>query len=76
MVLRHANAERGRDHGIDALGHAFRDDLRTEGVGADEPQGTMLLGRADGDDDAPRAFEVGIDFLPGGELQQHVGFSR
>ena len=71
VVLGHADAQRRRHHDVDLLAHPARHYLGTQRIGADEPVGSVLLGRSDGDDDAVRSFEVGVDFLPGGELKQH-----
>src|SRR6266702_394963 len=40
-------------------------------IGAYKPGRAMLLGRADGDDDAGLALEVFLDELPGFELKLH-----
>ena len=54
----------GADHGGGSVSDAAGDDLGAQRVGADQPVGAMLLGRADGQDDAVGVLEVGFHLLP------------
>jgi hypothetical protein len=71
VVLRHADADGGRDQRLEALAQALGHRLRADGVGAEQTVGAMLLGRADRKDDGRRALQIGVDLLPGLELQPH-----
>ena len=71
MVLRHAIGERRRHHRADLVAHPFGDEFRVEMVGADQPVRPVLLGRADGDDDAAGGAEILLHLLPGGEGELH-----
>jgi hypothetical protein len=66
MMLRLADIEGRPDQDVRIVRRrAMRDDLRAQRVGAEEPVRPMLLGRADGDDDALRVLEISIDLGPG-----------
>src|SRR3546814_6916023 len=49
----------------------FRSDLGADREGADQAVRAMLLGRADGDDDAGRALQIRLNLFPGAQMQQH-----
>ena len=71
MVLRHADGERRRHQAVDLVADAFRDELRIQMIGADQPVRPMLLGGADRDDDAARGAQICLDFMPGGQGKLH-----
>ena len=48
-----------------------RNDFGADGVGPNQPVGSMLLGGADGDDDPFRSLQIGLDFGPGRLVQLH-----
>jgi hypothetical protein len=71
VVLGHADIQRRRDHRAGLLADAARNGLGANGVGPDQAVRPVLLGRADGDDDAALALEVLFDLLPCAELKEH-----
>ena len=66
VMLRHADRQSGRDQGADRIADALGDEFCIEVVGADQAVRSVLLGRANGDDDAARAAQVLFNFMPGG----------
>ena len=71
MMLRHADRNGRRHQRAHLLAGAAGDHLGGQRVGADQARGAMLLGRADGDDDAGLGLEIVVDELPGFELKLH-----
>ena len=49
------------------------DDFRTQRVGAQQTVGTMLFGRADGDQDGFGFGQIGLDLGPSGKMELHAG---
>jgi len=71
VMLRVADIDRRADQRARGLADARRDRLGADRVRADEAVGTVLLGRADGHDDALGVAEIGLDLFPGLEMEQH-----
>ncbi len=71
VVLGHTHREGGGDGRPCQLGGSPRQGLGADGVGADEPGGAVLLGGADGHDDAFRILQIPLHLRPGHELQSH-----
>ena len=71
MRLGHPDRDGRSDERSGSFTDAASDDLGTDCVGADEADWTVLLGRTDGQDDAPARFEVGLDLHPSLQLQLH-----
>ncbi|MNT48508.1 hypothetical protein D3C72_1852910 [compost metagenome] len=65
MMLGHADIEGWRNQDIGGLLGFARDDLRAQPVGAEQSGRTMLLVRADRDDDGAAARQELLDFSPG-----------
>ena len=61
---RNSNAYGGAYHGAGILADAAGDDLGAQRVSADQAVRAVLLGGADGQDDAVGLFEVGFHLLP------------
>ncbi len=62
--------------GTPLVARAARDDLCAQRIGAEQPVGAVLLGRADGNDDGLRGREIGFNFRPGGKVELHQSLSR
>ena len=71
VMLRHADRDGRRHQRAYFLADAAADHLRGQRVGADQAGRTMLLGRADRDDDAGLGLEIVVDEFPRLELQLH-----
>ena len=71
MMLGHPDRDGRSDERSGGLTDTASNDLGTDRVGADKAGRTVLLGRADGQDDAPARFEVGLDLHPSLQLQLH-----
>ena len=68
MVLRIANRQRRPDQRIELLADATSDHFRTNRIGADQTIRPMLLGRADGYDNAAAVSQPLFHFLPGTKM--------
>ena len=71
MMLGHPDRDGRSDERSSGLTDTPSDDLGADRVGADQAGRTVLLGRADRQDDAPARFEVGLDLHPSLQLQLH-----
>ena len=76
MMLGDANIEGWSDQQPGFRAGLGGDHFRADGVSADQPVGTMLLGGADGDDDPLAAGQISLDLWPGRVMQQHVDLLR
>ncbi len=66
VMLGHADGQCGRHQGADRIADALGDEFCIQMIGADQAVRPMLLGGADGDDDAARSAQVLFNFMPGG----------
>jgi hypothetical protein len=69
MMLRHAIGERRRDHRANLVADSLGDELGIEVIRPDQAVETVLLCRANGNDNPARRLEIFFDFVPGGECQ-------
>ena len=76
MMLGHPDRDRRSDERSGGIADPASNDLGSDRVGADEADWYVLLGRADGQDDAPARFGVGLDLHPSLQLQLHSPFFR
>ena len=70
-MLRHPKGNGRSDQGIGSLADAAGDRLGADRIGADQPDRSMLLGRADRQDHGAARPQIGLDFRPTQQLQLH-----
>ena len=70
-MLRHTNIDGRGNHYVQGFGHSPGEQLRAQGIGADETVRSMLFGGPQGHYDTRGPFQIGLDLGPGAKLHSH-----